>query len=89
MTEWLGIGVWGNERHAPDVKADELSDAILRVIGNHEEGVSMQRKAKQLGSLFAGRSGRDVAAEKIVQSLRAHDPRNSVSATQRTTKDEL
>lgn len=47
QAEWLGVGVWGNRRHAPLVNEEELTYAILSVIGiTMVDGLSVVRRVR-------------------------------------------
>jgi UDP:flavonoid glycosyltransferase YjiC (YdhE family) len=65
--EHLGIGVWANKATAPDWTAEELSNAFLKVLADDEAARAMREKAKQLGDLFQGNSGRVCAAEELAK----------------------
>ncbi|KAE8154048.1 diacylglycerol acyltransferase-domain-containing protein [Aspergillus avenaceus] len=67
--EWLGIGVYGNKRRAPNIDAPELSKALLTVMGN----ASYKEKALELAKLCQKKEGRVAGAEKIVELARNPD----------------
>ncbi|UNI13378.1 hypothetical protein JDV02_000127 [Purpureocillium takamizusanense] len=67
--EWLGIGKFGNPRHAPDVDARELGRNLEKVLfGPRAQGI--KEKAQRLADLCRdGGGGRRIAAEHILQML--------------------
>jgi hypothetical protein len=65
--EFLGIGVWGNEKSAPNWTAEELGDAFLRVLGDSEEAMTIRRKAHELGQISQKEPGRVRAAREIAK----------------------
>ncbi|EPE25405.1 UDP-Glycosyltransferase/glycogen phosphorylase [Glarea lozoyensis ATCC 20868] len=67
--EYLGIGVYGSRTAAPRVDAWEFSRALMRVLGEGEEGEDMRRRAKELATLCGGYGGRKRAAERVVEIL--------------------
>lgn len=87
QADWLGVGVWGNRENAPLVHEDELTDAVLKVISDNEEGRSIRRKAREVAAGFS-RPGRDVAAEYILRALRSEN-QTTFSGRDTTVKDEL
>ncbi|KAJ3795868.1 hypothetical protein GGU11DRAFT_746674 [Lentinula aff. detonsa] len=65
--EWLGIGLWGSHRSAPNAEASELAEALLRVAGPGEEAESFKRKAENLAENCRTRyTGRVRAADEIL-----------------------
>ncbi|TVY67503.1 Glycosyltransferase sdnJ, partial [Lachnellula suecica] len=67
--EYLGIGLYGSRSSAPFVKADELSAALMRVLGPGDEGVRMLEKARYLADSVGKVGGKVRACEKIVEFL--------------------
>ncbi|KUJ12323.1 UDP-Glycosyltransferase/glycogen phosphorylase [Mollisia scopiformis] len=67
--EWLGIGVYGSRNAAPSVEADELSQALLKALGNDHEATRMREKAKELAMISARPGGRRKACEEIIGIL--------------------
>ena len=67
--EYLGIGVYGSRTAAPRVGAWELSRALMRVLGDGDEAVSMSRKARELAEIAGKVGGRVKATEKILEIL--------------------
>jgi UDP:flavonoid glycosyltransferase YjiC (YdhE family) len=65
--EFLGIGVWGNKKAAPNWAAEELGEAFLRVLGDGEEAVKIRKKAHDLGRVFQKDPGRVRAAREIAK----------------------
>ena len=66
--EYLGIGVRGNHRNAPDVGAAEFGLALEMVVGeNSRKGLSIRERARALGEVCRRAEGRAVACERIVQ----------------------
>ncbi|KAL4778686.1 diacylglycerol acyltransferase-domain-containing protein [Aspergillus varians] len=59
--EWLGIGVYANKTRAPDISGQELSRALIKVLGNG----SYLQKAAKLQKLCQQKEGRVAAAERI------------------------
>jgi UDP:flavonoid glycosyltransferase YjiC (YdhE family) len=64
--EYLGIGIYGNKKVAPNVEKEEFSNAVLGVIGE-KKGVDTQFsvKAKGLRVLCRRSGGRKRVAEMI------------------------
>jgi UDP:flavonoid glycosyltransferase YjiC (YdhE family) len=64
--EYLGIGIYGNKKVAPNVEKEEFANAVLRVIGE-KKGVETQFsvKAKELGVVCRKSGGRKKVAEMI------------------------
>ena len=69
--EFLGIGVWGNEKSAPNWAAEELGDAFLRVLGDGQEAVAIRQKAQELGRTLQKAPGRVRAAREISRLARS------------------
>jgi len=67
--EWLGIGVHGSRRAAPSVKSEELSSALLRVLGDTPNANRMKEKARELAEITGRIGGRSKACEKIIELL--------------------
>lgn len=66
LAEGLGIGVWGSKRSAPYPEAEELGDAIDRVLSEEE----FARKAKWAAEIVRRKGeGRFNAARKVVERL--------------------
>jgi 2-acylglycerol O-acyltransferase 1 len=64
--EYLGIGIYGNKKVAPDVDKEEFANAVLRVIGAHKgEETRFSVKAKELGVVCRRSGGRKKVAEMI------------------------
>lgn len=70
QVQWLGVGVWGNRKYAPNVHADELASAVFQVL----DGSSFEKKAREVAGWFKERPGRNIAAEKIVERLLSRNP---------------
>jgi hypothetical protein len=51
--EWLGIGVYGSRHATPGVDARELSTALIKVLADSEEAVTMRRRARELAEVSA------------------------------------
>ena len=88
QAEWLGGGVWGNRKHAPNVNADEVFGAVLKVLDS-ENGRSIRNRASEVALLFKDRPGRDVAAEHIVRMLSLAGIRTDQKEDSGTRRDEL
>jgi UDP:flavonoid glycosyltransferase YjiC (YdhE family) len=67
--EWLGIGIYGSRTAAPRVDAWELSRALIRVLGDGDEAVQMNQRARELAALCGRYGGRLKACEKIIEIL--------------------
>jgi len=68
--EWLGIGVYGSRRTAPNVEASELSRAFLKVLDDSEEASRMVSRARELADISGKVGGRSRACDKIVELLK-------------------
>jgi hypothetical protein len=51
------------------VERNELSKALMRVLGDGQEAISMKKKAKELAEIAGKVGGRRKAVEKIVEFL--------------------
>jgi UDP:flavonoid glycosyltransferase YjiC (YdhE family) len=69
--EYLGIGVYGSRNTSPRIEADELSRALMRVMGDGKEAALMKAKAKELAEVTGKVGGRVRACEKIIEILEA------------------
>jgi UDP:flavonoid glycosyltransferase YjiC (YdhE family) len=67
--EYLGIGVYGSRTAAPRVDAWELSRALIKVLGDSDEAIMMNQKAKKLAVICGKVGGRVKACEKIIEIL--------------------
>lgn len=67
--EYLGIGVYASKTAAPRVDAWELSRALMKVLGDGDEGVQMNQKAKELAAICGKVGGRVKACETIISIL--------------------
>jgi UDP:flavonoid glycosyltransferase YjiC (YdhE family) len=67
--EYLEIGVFGSRNHCPRVEANELSKALMRVMGDGKEATTMKLQAKELASIAGKVGGRVKACEKIIELL--------------------
>lgn len=67
--EWLGIGVYGSRSATPSVEGQELSQALMKVLGNGIEAARIKQKAKKLADISGKVGGRKKAFEKIVEIL--------------------
>ncbi|KAE8352501.1 diacylglycerol acyltransferase-domain-containing protein [Aspergillus coremiiformis] len=67
--EWLRIGVYGNKSRAPNIDGQELSNALLTVMGND----AYKEKALHFARLCQRKEGRVAGAEKIVELARNPD----------------
>jgi UDP:flavonoid glycosyltransferase YjiC (YdhE family) len=72
--EFLGIGVWGNKRSAPNWTAEELTNSFLRVLDDGEEAVAIREKAYELGKIAQKEPGRLRAGKEIAKL--AHKKQN-------------
>lgn len=64
--EYLGIGYWGNQLHAPGVSGPELGQAVKRILFT-ERGRKVARRAREMASKVGSKEGRVVASEKIMR----------------------
>ena len=69
--EFLGIGVWGNKKAAPNWTAEELGEAFSRVLGDGEEALAIKKKAYELGRMSQKEPGRRRAAREIAKLARS------------------
>jgi UDP:flavonoid glycosyltransferase YjiC (YdhE family) len=67
--EWLGIGVYGSRSATPSVEGQELSQALLKVLGDGVEATQTKEKAKQLAAVSGKVGGRKAAFDKIIEIL--------------------
>lgn len=69
--EYLGIGVWGNEKAALYWNSQELQVAFSKVLGNGTQAVSIREKAAALGGRHQNQMpGKSVAAREIAKLAR-------------------
>lgn len=64
--EYLGIGYWGNQLHAPGVHGPELGQAVKRIMFT-DRGRSVIRRAREMAAKVGSKEGRVVACEKIMK----------------------
>ena len=72
--EWLGVGVMGNEKAAPDFEAVELAQAMEKVVGEEVGGLFSKRAEEireGLGGDGALEQGRKRAAELVMRCISA------------------
>jgi UDP:flavonoid glycosyltransferase YjiC (YdhE family) len=67
--EWLGIGVYGSRSATPGVEGQELSQALIKVVGSGIEAAQMKQKAKELATISGHVGGRKKAFKKIIEIL--------------------
>ncbi|KAB8296392.1 hypothetical protein EYC80_009142 [Monilinia laxa] len=63
--EYLGVGVWGSRNAAPNWTAAELSTALLKVVGDSDEAISMRKRALEISKPYQETPGRIVAAHEL------------------------
>lgn len=68
--EWLGIGVQGNQKSAPDWTSGELEIAFKSVLGHNDDAVRIREKAYILGELSRKDPGRIAAAREVARLAR-------------------
>jgi hypothetical protein len=68
--EWLGIGVQGNSKSAPEWTAEELVIAFKNVMGNSVNALRIREKAFDLGSISRKTPGRVTAAREVARLAR-------------------
>ena len=68
--EWLGVGVYGSRSATPSVEGQELSQALMKVLGDGIEAAQMKQRAKELAYISGKVGGRKKAFEKIVEILK-------------------
>ncbi|KAI9641699.1 hypothetical protein NHQ30_009555 [Ciborinia camelliae] len=68
--EYLGVGLWGSRKAAPNWTARELSSALLQVVGDGEEAVSMRKKALEISKPYREKPGRIAAAHELAKLAR-------------------
>ncbi|KAJ8068866.1 hypothetical protein OCU04_002550 [Sclerotinia nivalis] len=68
--EYLGVGVWGSRSAAPYWKAEELSSAFLKLVGDSDEAVSMRKRALELSRPYKEKPGRITAAHELAKLAR-------------------
>lgn len=67
--EYLGVGVWGSRKACPNWTAEELGEAMNKVIWG-SEAEAFQRKADELSKVVKkSESGRVVAAKTLLSEL--------------------
>lgn len=70
--EYLGVGLMGNRRASPTVDPEELSQALLAVVGQEgKEEVSntIRDRAKALAKITQHKGGRELACETILSRI--------------------
>ena len=68
--EYLGIGVFGSPKSAPNWTTEEVGNAFLRVLDGGEESMSIKEKARALGEVARKAGGRFTAAREIAKLAR-------------------
>ena len=69
--EWLGIGVYGSRSATPSVEGQELSQALMKVLGDGIEAAQIKQQAKELADISGKVGGRKKAFEKIIEILKS------------------
>ena len=64
--EYLGIGYWGNQLHAPGVFGPELGQAVKRILFT-ERGHKITKRAREMAAKVGSKEGRVLACEKIMK----------------------
>lgn len=68
--EYLGIGVFGSPKSAPNWTAEEVGNAFSRILDGGEESMRIKAKAKALGEVARKAGGRSTAAREIAKLAR-------------------
>ena len=65
--EYRKIGIFGNRSVAPDIDADELADALSRIIGPGTEAERYRSRALEISELCRAAGGRRAAVDRILE----------------------
>jgi UDP:flavonoid glycosyltransferase YjiC (YdhE family) len=68
--EYLGIGVFGSPKSAPNWTAEEVWNAFLRVLDGGDESTRIKERARALGEVARKAGGRSTAAREIAKLAR-------------------
>lgn len=65
--EYVSIGIYGNQILAPKIDATEFGAAVSRLLSPSEEAEKFAQRAKEMGELCGGASGKKGVAAKILE----------------------
>lgn len=65
--EYLGIGIFGNKKIAPDFETVEFGAALARLIRPGKESKGFKTRAQQIGELCREAGGKRAAVDKILE----------------------
>ena len=68
--EYVGIGIYGNRKAAPDIDEAEFGAAISRLLCRSEEAKKISQRAKEIGELCRASPGKRGAVAKILESVK-------------------
>lgn len=65
--EYRGFGIYGNRAAAPNVEANEFSDAVFRIMGDSQEALKFQERAAWIRELCQKAGGKRTAVDYILK----------------------
>ena len=67
--EYLGIGIYGNKRVAPDIEAVEFGAAVARLVLPGKESDGFRARAKAVAEACRKAGGKKTAVDKLVEII--------------------
>ena len=67
--EYLGIGIYGNKRFAPDIEAVEFGTAVARLVLPGKESDWFRTRAKAVAEACRKAGGKKTAVDKLVEII--------------------
>jgi UDP:flavonoid glycosyltransferase YjiC (YdhE family) len=67
--EYLGIGIYGNKKVAPDIEAVEFGAAVARLVQPGKESEGFKARAKVVAEACRKAGGKRTAVDKIIEII--------------------
>lgn len=67
--EYLGIGIYGNKKVAPDIEAVEFGTAIARLVLPGRESEEFRTRAKAVAEACRKAGGKTAAVDKLIKII--------------------
>jgi hypothetical protein len=67
--EYVGVGIYGNRRVAPDIEAVEFGEALTRLLRPGEELKAFRTRAKAIAEACRKGGGKRLAVDKLLQII--------------------
>jgi hypothetical protein len=65
--EYLGIGIYGNKKVAPEIEAGEFGEAVARLVWPGKESEEFRARAKVVAGACRKAGGKSAAVDKLVE----------------------